>query len=268
MKIILRIIRRELRANLKSLLIWSAILIFLIIIAVSKFSAFAGDPEMLKMLDAMPQAMVDALSMEAFNLTTVTGFYGLMFIYFALMGAMAAAMWGSDIISKEERDKTVEFSLVLPVSRSQVVTAKAAAALINCILFVLITWGASVLAVQTYTPDKAFFDFLGLEMLAMFLIELIFLSIGLLLGCVMRQYKRSGSTAVGIILVTYIMSIISVMQKDLDFLKYVTPFRYFEASELLHTGQMEGIYLILSAVIIVASVAMAYIVYNRRDLYI
>jgi hypothetical protein len=36
------------------------------------------------------------------------GFYGLMFIYSGLLGGIAAAMWSSDIISKEERDKTVE----------------------------------------------------------------------------------------------------------------------------------------------------------------
>jgi hypothetical protein len=31
-----------------------------------------------------------------------------MFIYSGLLGGIAAAMWSSDIISKEERDKTVE----------------------------------------------------------------------------------------------------------------------------------------------------------------
>ncbi len=129
----MNIFLRELKANLKSLLIWSVIIALLIMMAVAKFSAFAGDPEMLKMLDSMPPAMLDALSMRAFNLTTLSGFYGIMFIYFGLMGAIAAAMWGSDIISKEERDKTVEFSLVLPVSRSRVITAKALAALVNCI---------------------------------------------------------------------------------------------------------------------------------------
>jgi ABC-type transport system involved in multi-copper enzyme maturation permease subunit len=107
---------RELRANLKSLLIWSAIVTFLIFMAVTKYSAFAGDPELLKMMDSMPKALLDAFAMSAFNMTTLSGFYGIMFIYFGLMGAIAAAMWGSDIISKEERDKTVEFSLVLPVS--------------------------------------------------------------------------------------------------------------------------------------------------------
>jgi ABC-2 type transport system permease protein len=259
---------RELKANLKSLIIWSVIIALLIMIAVSKFSAFAGDPQMLKMLDSMPPAMLDALDMRAFNLTTLSGFYGLMFIYFGLMGAIAAAMWGSDSISKEERDKTVEFSLVLPVSRSRVITAKALAALVNCIALVLITWGISVVAVQSYNPDQAFLDFLALEMRAMFSIELIFLAIGLMLGCSMKRYKRSASTAVAIILATYFMSIISGMQEKLDFLKYFTPFKYFDASELFRSGRLDSTYLLLSAAIIVVCVAVAYLVYNRRDLYI
>ena len=264
----MNIFLRELRANLKSLLIWSVIISLLIVIAAAKFSAFAGDPSMLAMLDSMPPAMLDALNMRAFNLTTLSGFYGLMFIYFGLMGAIAAAMWGSDIISKEERDKTVEFSLVLPVSRSRVVTAKALAALVNCIAFVLITWAVSLVAVRSYNPDQAFFNFLALEMRAMFAIELIFLAIGLLLGCAMKQYKRSSATAVAIILVTYFLSIVSAMQESMDFLKYFTPFKYFDAGELFRSGALNSTYLLLSAAIIVVSVAGAYWTYNRRDLYI
>jgi len=259
---------RELKANLKSLLIWSVILALLIMIAVAKFSAFAGDPQMLAILDSMPDVIMDAMNMRAFNLTTLSGFYGLMFIYFGLMGAIAAAMWGSDIISKEERDKTVEFSLVLPVSRSRVVTAKALAALVNCIAFVWITWAVSLVAVRSYNPNQAFYGFLALEMQAMLAIELIFLAIGLLLGCAMKQYKLAGSAAVGIILATYFMSIISALQQKLDFLKYLTPFRYFDAGELFRNGRMDNTYLLLSAGIIIASVSAAYWVYNKRDLYI
>jgi len=259
---------RELKANLKSLLIWSVIIALLIVMAASKFSAFAGDPEMLKILDSMPPAMLDVFNMRAFNLTTLSGFYGIMFIYFGLMGAIASAMWGSDIISKEERDKTVEFSLVLPVSRSRVITAKALAALVNCVAFVLITWGMSLVAVQSFNPDQAFNSYLALQMRAMFVIELIFLSLGLLLGCVMKQYKRSASIAVGIILATYFMSIVSGMQEKLDFLKWFTPFKYFDAADLFHTGQMNSTYLLISLGIIVVCVALAYFTYNKRDLYI
>ncbi|MCC6189899.1 MAG: ABC transporter permease subunit [Anaerolineales bacterium] len=264
----MNIFRRELRANLKSLAIWSVIVALLIAIAVAKFSAFAGDPDLLVLLDSIPEPMMEALNMRAFNLTTLAGFYGVMFIYFGLMGAIAAAMWGSDIISKEERDKTVEFSLVLPVSRSRVITAKALAALANCISFVLITWAVSLVAVRGYHPDQAFYDFLALEMQAMFGIELIFLAIGLLLGCAMKQYKLSGSAAVGIILMTYFMSILASMQEDLSFLKYFTPFKYFDAGELFRSGRLNSTYLLLSAAIIAVCVAAAYWIYGKRDLYI
>ena len=264
----MNIFLRELRANLKSLLIWSAIIGLLIVMAAAKFSGFSGDPEMVKMLDSMPPELLKALSMRGFDLTTLTGFYGIMFIYFGLMAAIAAAMWGSDSISKEERDKTVEFSLVLPVSRSRVVTAKALAALVNCIAFVLITWALSIVATRSYNPDQAFYDFLALEMKAMFMLALIFLSVGLLLGCAMKQYKRSGSTAVAIILITYFMSILTSLNEDLDPLKYFTPFKYFDAAELYRNAGMSTNYLLISGVIIVACVAAGYWFYNKRDLYI
>jgi len=264
----MNIFLRELRANLKSLIIWCVIMGLLIMVGTAKFGAFYNNPESLKLLDAMPPAMLDAMNLRAFNLTTVIGFFGIMFVYFGLLGAIAAAMWGSDMISKEERDRTVEFSLVLPVSRSRVITAKALAALVNCIVFVLICWAFSLISVRSYKPEPGFYSFLALEMEGMFVIELIFLGLGLLLGCAMKQYKLSGSTAVGIILVAYVISVLSGMQKNLDFLKYFTPFKYFDPGEFLRTGALSGGYVLLSAAIVVVCVAAAYLFYNRRDLYI
>ena len=264
----MNIFLRELKANLKSLLIWSVILVLLIIIALGKFSAFAGDESLISVLDALPTSMLDALSMRSFNLTTVSGFFGILFLYFSLMGAVAAAMWGSTIISKEERDKTVEFSLVLPVSRSKLVTAKALAALVNCIAFVLIAWIASILAIQPYAQEQATYDFLKLEMLAMFLVELIFLAVGLLLGCSLKHYKRAGSTGVAIILITYFISIFSKMQESLDILKYLTPFRYYDAIDLFNNGRIDPIFLGISGGIVTICLSVAYFAYNRRDLTI
>lgn len=264
----MNIFLRELKANLKSLIIWSVIVALLIVIACSKFTAYAGNPEMLKILDSFPPAVLDAFSMRGFDLTSITGFYGIMFVYFALMGSIAAAMWGSDMISKEERDKTVEFSLVLPVSRPRVVTAKALAALLDCFLLMLVIWGVSLVAVKQFNPDQTFYSYLALQMQALFVIEVIFLAIGLLLGCAMKQYKISASTAVGIILVTYFLSVIAGLQKSLEWLKWFTPFKWFDSLVLLNDGHMGLYYLLLSLAVVVVCVAAAYLSYNRRDLYI
>ena len=264
----MNIFLRELKAGTKSLLIWSAIVILFIVMALSKFQAYYQNPEMLKLLDAMPPAMLAAFSFEAFNLTTVTGFYGLMFSYFALVLAIAAAMWGSDIISKEERDKTVEFSLTLPVTRGRVVTAKALAALVHCILLLLVTWGVSAASVLRYEPEAGFARFLALCMAALFITEVIFLAVGILLGCALKQFRRAGSVAVTLLLGTFFLSVITNMNKDLDWLKYLSPFKYFDAGRILRESRLDPLFVGLSLAIVVVSMAGAYLTYARRDLYI
>ena len=259
---------RELKANLRSLIIWAVIVVLFVTVGVSKFSAYYENPEMLAILDEMPQAMLAAFSIQAFNLTTVTGFFGLMFTYFALLLSIAAAMWGSDIITKEERDKTVEFSLTLPVTRSRLVTAKALAALVNCIALLLITWAASLVSASPYQPDSEFYGFLRLSMLALFIMQLIFLAIGLFLGCAMKRYKRAGAVAIALLLGTYFLSVISSLSKDLEFLKYFTPFKYFDAGILARESRLDLTFVGLSLAIIVASMLGAYVTYARRDLYI
>ena len=51
----MNIFLRELKANFKSLIIWSVIIALFILMGISKFSAYAGNPEMLKILDFFPR---------------------------------------------------------------------------------------------------------------------------------------------------------------------------------------------------------------------
>lgn len=264
----MNIFRRELRANLKSIIIWSVIVALFVMVGVSKFSAYYNNPDMLSILDSLSSAVVDALNLQAFNLTTVSGFFGIMFMYYALLLGIAAAMWGSDIISKEERDKTVEFSLTMPVTRSRLITAKALATLVNCVILLLVTWVASLISAANYQPDIQFYRFLALCMLALFILQLVFLAIGILLGCAMKRYKLAVSTAVFVLLGTYFLSIIVTLNKSLDFLKFFSPFKYFDPSALLHQSQFDAVFIVLSIAIMAASMAGAYITYSRRDLYI
>ncbi len=259
---------RELKANLRSLLIWGVIVVLFVSVGVSKFSAYYENPQMLAILDEMPPALLAAFNFQAFNLTTVTGFFGLMFTYFALLLSIAAAMWGSDIISKEERDKTVEFSLTLPVTRSRLVTAKALAALVNCIALLLITWAASFVSAAQYQPDSEFYGFLGLLMLALFIMQLTFLAIGILLGCAMKRYKRASAVAIAVLLGTYFLSVISALNENLEFLKYLSPFKYFDPGVLLRESRLDVTFVVLSLAIILVSMGAAYLTYARRDLYI
>jgi len=264
----MNIIFRELKANFKSLLIWSAIVLFFVSVGFSKFSAYEGNPELLAILDSVPPVILEAFNFNAFNLTTITGFFGVMMSYFALILSISAVMWGTDVITKEERDKTVEFALSLPVTRGRLITGKALATVVNCIALLFVTWGAILLNARVYQTDAQFFEFVSLSMLSLFIMQMIFLSVGIFLGCAMTYYKRASSLAVNILLGTYFLSVISGFNKNLDFLKYFSPFKYFNPGTLLHEAKLDITFVLLSIAIIAVALAGSYVTYSRRDLYI
>lgn len=264
----MNIIFRELKANLKSFIIWAIMIVIFIIMVMTEFSAYAGNEEMLSILDAMPQQLLDAFKFGSFNLTTVTGFFGIMYSYFALMLGIHAILIGNSIIAKEEKDKTVEFSLVLPVKRSKVITSKLIAAFINCFGLSLVLYFTALFSALKYLPENNFHQFLFLSTVGVFFIQLVFLSIGILLGCAMKRYKKSGYIGVSIILVTYIMTMFLELTDKLDFLKYLTPFNYFDTINIKNDLALDFKYVLLSAGIIVISIAVAYLTYRKRDLYI
>lgn len=264
----MRIYFRELKANFKSLLIYCGISLFFLTVGFAKFQGYANNPELLDVLNGLPDAMMDAFSMNAFNLTTVEGFFGVMFVFIGLILSIAAVMWGSDIIAKEERDKTVEFALTLPVRRSSLVAAKTAVVVTNSIILALFTWGITLANTARYDPDPGFYDFLSLGTLAIFIMQLIFLAVGVFLGAAIKNHKRASSIAISILLGTYFISVIAGLNEDFEKLKYLTPFKYFDPAKLLHEGKIEPVFLWLSLGIIVISLSGAYLAYSRRDLYI
>ena len=264
----MNIFLRELKYNLKSLLIWAGIVIIFSLIGFSKFSAFYGNEDILVVLESVPPVMLDALNMRAFNLTTVTGFYGAMITYYTLILSISAIMWGSNSISKEERERTVEFSLTLPVTRAQLITAKTAAMLVNCVVLLLITWGITIVNAQPYNPTPEFYNFVAISMLAFLFLQLIFLALGVFLACALKHHKQSGSMAVSLVLGTYFLSIIAGLSADLEFLKYFSPFKYFDPGLLLRESTLEFPFVLLSIGIFVVSLAGAYLSYAKRDLYI
>jgi len=264
----MNIIKRELRAHLKSLIIWSLCMLAFIFSMMSEFSAYYNNPEMGEILNMMPEELLKAMSMEAANLTTVSGFLSIASLYFYIMLGIYAVLMGSSIISKEERDKTVEFFMTLPISRVQVISSKLIAAVILNIILNLVTLAAIILSTVQYDKIDDYTKYLTLLVLGIFIIQMIFLSVGMLLAAVVKRYKKSGSIGVSLLMVLYIASIVMSFSKDLDFIKYITPFKFFESSYILRELHFESVYVVISVIIIVGSLVGTFIVYPRRDLKI
>lgn len=110
--------------------------------------------------------------------TSILGFYSMIFSFIVLCGAIQAMNMGISILSKESRERTADFLLVKPVSRSTIVTAKLLAAFTMLIVTnVLFCIASTIIANAIKTVDYNVKIFLMIN-LTLFFIQLIFLAIG------------------------------------------------------------------------------------------
>jgi hypothetical protein len=58
------------------------------------------------------------------------------------------------------------------------------------------------------------------------------------------------------------------MNQKMEWLKWLTPFGWFNASEIFRSGQLEVLAIALTAVVVVVFLAFGYATYDKRDLYI
>jgi ABC-2 type transport system permease protein len=264
----MNIFLREMRANWRMLVGWCVFIIFFTYMGVAKFAAFYQDPAALAILDDVPAPVLQALQLNAFNMATLEGYFGVMFSYNALLVSVFGVLLGSETLTKEERDKTADFTLVLPVSRRRVLTAKLLAAVLQCLVLVLVLWGASLAFTTDYGPTPAFYGFIARTAVANLLLALIFMALGFFLASAIKNFRRASAVAIAVMMSAFFVSLISSWDERIKFLRFFTPFKYFDPLPLLNNADFNWPLLALNVAITLACLAAAYLFYQRRDLLI
>jgi ABC-2 type transport system permease protein len=234
-------------------------------VGMTKYSGFqaSGDAAN-QILGQFPKSIQAVLGFEGFDLSTALGFYGVLFVYLAIMATIHATMLGANIIAKEERDKTVEFLLTKPISRSRVILSKMLAGLVNVIAINLVALLSSLWIVSSY--DDSIVGEIFLLMTGLLMLQLIYFFIGMMIGAIKRKSKRAATVASSVLMITFMINVAIGLNESLEILKYFTPFRYYFASEILSNGGLDGIYIALSGVIILICVYLTFALYEKRDL--
>jgi ABC-2 type transport system permease protein len=265
----MNIFKRELIANRKSIIIWSIFLFIYIAMGMQKYDALvaSGSDEFMKMMEALPKGLQAVFGLNTLDITSIIGYYGILYLYLILIVSIHAAMIGSNIINKEEKDKTAEFLMAKPVSRDYIVTYKLLASLVNIIILNLVSLISSLVILNVVNPNYEIIDILILHM-GMFLTQGLFLIIGMGFALITRTPKKNGMMVMGILLSTFFLSMIIDIESRLEVLSFLTPFKYFDAKRVLLDGGLDLIY--VTFVVLVMSVIMffGYKVYKKRDLFI
>lgn len=265
----MNIFLRELKANMKSLLIWCGAQFFVIFAGMIKYSAFKSTSvDINSIFEALPKGLKAMFGIGEIDLTKIEGYYTIFFLFFMLLAGIHAVMLGVVLIAKEERDHSADFLFVKPVTRTRVITAKLAAGLVNVIAFNLLTMASSLYFIALYNDGNPLTDKVMIMMGALIILQVLFLSLGAVLGAMLRTAKLASSAASAILLGTFFISVGISLDSRIEFLKYMTPFNFFEAKSLMFGGSFQAWSFAVSAVLIAVFLFFTYRQFGQRDLAI
>ena len=265
----MNILLRELKAQRKSLIIWCLGMLFTVAVGMAKFAGYADSGQSINdLFKDLPPEVQSLVGTGTFDLSTAAGFYGVLFLYLVVLATVHASIIGANLIAKEELDKTTEFLFVKPVSRHQVITAKLLAGIVNLMALNIVALLASIMFVGNQNQGEPITGDILKLMIGMFILQLIYMCLGAGLAAAGKNPRTAASTTTGIVLITFILSMVIDINDKLANLKYLTPYKYFDAKNLMFGGNFDPIFIILSALLITILLAITYTSYQRRDLNI
>ncbi|MFW5788256.1 MAG: ABC transporter permease subunit, partial [Halanaerobiales bacterium] len=205
--------------------------------------------------------------MDKLNMTDILQYYGMYAsVYITLFSSIFAIMLSSNILAKEEADKTIEFLLARPVSRAEVVTGKLLNYLFYIFILNIIITIVSYISLEVLKKDNYSLQVFLILALASFLAQLTFANLGFLISLFIKNKKSINSIGIGLVLGMYFLGVVSRISDKIIFLSYFTPFQYASPSDIISEGRIKLAYIIIIAIVNIASIAGTYFVYNKRDI--
>lgn len=265
----------EFKRLLKSCLIWSAVCGMMIVLFMALFPSMEdmGMKELVN--DKMSGISLDML--KAFNIdagmdfSDIFNYLGYVIQYIAMASAVYGAILGVNSLIKEESQGTIEFLYSKPITRSKIVTSKLLSIILIYFIYIFIIGAATILVCLAVKPDNVeIMDILiniKIVYMGMFILGLVFMSIGMLISALAKSDKGGIPISIGIFFVSYLLGLIGKLKEDFEFLKYFSPFDYYAPGELLKNG-FEMKFVIIGLCIMFVSIVSTYLVYKRKDMNI
>jgi len=256
----------ETKALFKSFLVWTAsLLILFILIGTAFFSIFMQSREAVEAaLASLPPAFAAAFGIELDTIFSYGGFFQFVFTYLALIGAIMASSLAVAAFSREKRAKCTDFLLTKPASRARLFALKLLACLALIVAANALFLAASALSFTGNGQDPANLPTLTLASLALFFMQLVFLSIGALYAVLARRVRSVSGVATALGFAGFIMMALCSITKE-EALSYLSPLTYFSPGSVFQNGGYEAKYVLTAIAVALGCMTLACVRYCKSD---
>ena len=260
--------KRELKVNLKVFIIWTSILmgLFLIVFLIYPSIINSANMEMIdEMMKIFPEEMLKAFNMD---ISTIDSAFGWLktegFVFVLLITGVYSGILGSNILLKEESDKTIEYLNSVPVTRKNIVLNKILCGLFYIILMIVIIGIFNFIGLSLSGEfDRKSYILLSITPLFS---SIVIFAICLFLSTFTHKTKKTLGISLGIVFVSYFLNVISEIGESTEFLKYISIFTLADIRNVILNVSINPILVVLAICITIVFMILTMICYEKKEL--
>lgn len=258
------VFKKEMKYSLKSLVIWTCSVAFMMAACIMMFPEMKNEMDNVSSMFSNMGGFTAAFGMDRLSFGELMGFYGIECgNIIGIGGGFFAALAGISVLASEEKEHTAEFLLTHPISRSSVVFQKLTAVITQIIILNIVSAAVSMGSALAIGESLQIRNFM--------LLHAAYLIMQIQIACIcfgVSAFIKRGSTGagLGIALILYFMNLVSNISSQGEFLRYITPYSYSEASSIISESALDTRLILIGCIYSAAGIAAAFIKYIRKDI--
>lgn len=260
--------KREMKVNFKNFLIWLLLLIGIFTISFLIYPSIINSDNV-KMMDEMvkmfPEEVLKALNMDISSIDSVFGWLKSEgFVFALLLTGCYSGILGSNIVLKEESDKTIEYLNSLPIRRRTIVLSKVLCGLLYITLMV------GILGIFNYIGLSLSGEF-DKKVYILLSITPLFSSVVIYFGCMFlstftHKTKKMLGISLGIVLISYVLQVLSSLAETTEFLKYFSAFTLADIRNVITEVAINPTMVLISIGLSILFLGLTLFRYNKKEL--
>jgi ABC-2 type transport system permease protein len=225
--------------------------------------------KVLGMINLVPKEALQFKGISNFNdLLSVLGFYSVNnIIYMMVLGSIFAIVLSSNILLKEEYNKTAEYLLTRPLTRSEIFFSKLVVIFINIFLLNIITALAGLISMELLKGGTFSIKAFLILSLYTLLLNLLFGSIGLFMSTLVKRAKPITTLCIGLVLFFYFIYTVSKITESAEKIGYISPFKFVNVNATDPAYNISGWHLLYFIGISLLLTGISFRLYRRKDIY-
>ncbi len=264
------IIKKTIYLHRKKFIAISAICLLMIWMYVGIYPSIQKEAdEMAKLIESYPESFLKAFGVEGTSLFTefeafvCVEYYSLMWPLLAIILVLSL---GASAIAGEVDDKTMDFLLSQPISRSKIFISKYVAGVLIMLAFVFFSTITIIPIARMYDVEVHLGNYFAIAVISSLFSWAIY-NLAFMISSITSSKGIPSSLTAGVVVIMYALNLLAALQESLKNLKYLSFFYYYDYHEALVDNHIDLLSIIVFSVCIVIFTAVGFIKFRKRDIY-